>query len=632
MDQPAQNQQAVSGQVPSQNIGQVNPPLGGQVVENNQGVAEILLSQGAISQSQYNDVKVESVNTGKMVEDIIEEKGLVAEEILGQAKATYYNVGFMDLAETGGSPEALALVPESVAQRYRLFPFAIDKRNNTLSVAMGNPLDLKAIEFVEKKSGKRVIPYLTTKSDLESALVQRYAQSLSTEVTQALDEAGMAEQRTVDITKLGEVIREAPLAKIVETLLTFAVKSRASDIHIEPEEFKTRVRYRIDGILREKLMLPRGVHDGVVSRTKVLGGMKIDEKRLPQDGRFSFKIGDAEIDLRVSSMPTAHGEKIVMRLLKKTQNVPDLPELGLRGRALKNLEEAVRVPYGIILITGPTGSGKTTTLYSILSKISTPKVNIITLEDPIEYEISGVNQVQVNPQAGLTFASGLRSFLRQDPDIIMVGEVRDEETTELAVQAALTGHLVFSTLHTNSAAGALPRLLDMKAEPFLLVSSMTCVVAQRVVRRVCEHCKEEYTPLPEMVEDIKEVLGTLYDAWMKQQGKNQLSLYRGRKCAECNETGFFGRIGIFEVLPVREKISRLILERAPATTIEKEGVSDGMILMKQDGYMKALEGVTTIEEVLRVAEIQSREDVLGEEIEEKVGDGEEKKEAEAKEG
>lgn len=585
---------------------QVSDHAGNGISGNgSRGVAEILVSQGVLSDQQYQDLRLEIVNSNRRAEEIIAEKGLVSEENLARARAEYLNVPYKEIAEVGVSPEALQVVPELVARRYKILPFALDKRNNTLSVAMANPLDLTAIDFVEKKTGMRLIPYLVPLSHLETAIEERYAQNLSTEVTAALKDTGEVERRTIDVTQLGEVIREAPIAKIVETLLTFALKSRASDIHIEPQEDKTRVRYRIDGILHEKLVLPTRVQDALVSRIKILGRMKIDERRLPQDGRFNFRAGNDEVDLRVSSLPTVHGEKVVMRLLKKSGKVPTLADLGLLGRALKNLDEAILVPHGIILITGPTGSGKTTTLYSILSKVNTPKVNIVTLEDPVEYEIPGVNQVQVNPQAGLTFASGLRSFLRQDPNIIMVGEIRDEETAELAVQASLTGHLVFSTLHTNSASGALPRLLDMNAEPFLLASSMTLVMAQRVVRRICEHCKETYTPEAEVIEDIKAVLGGLFDGWLTQKKKQAetLTLYRGAGCIECNDTGYSGRIGIFEVMPISEKIGRLILERSAASMIEKVAVADGMILMKQDGYFKALEGITTIEEVLRVAEV-----------------------------
>ena len=390
--------------------------------------------------------------------------------------------------------------------------------------------------------------------------------------------------------------------KIVSNILEFAVKSRASDVRIEAEERRSRVRYRVDGILHEKLTLPHEVHDSLVSRIKILAGMKIDESRIPQDGRFSFKTGTEEVDLRVSSLPTVHGEKVVMRLLKKTGGVPDLPELGVRGRALKNLEDAIIRPHGIILVCGPTGSGKTTTLYSVLSRINTPKVNIVTLEDPIEYQISGINQVQVNVDAGLTFASGLRSFLRQDPNIIMVGEIRDQETADLAIQASLTGHLVFSTLHTNDSAGALPRLLDMGAEPFLLASSITAILAQRVVRKIHEDCKESYKPEQAVETDIKSVLGKLLQNTNDASSGGEMKLFKGRGDEECSNSGYLGRVGVFEVMPITEKIGRLILERSPAVDIQKQAVEEGMVTMKQDGYLKVTEGVTSIEEVLRVAQ------------------------------
>jgi len=319
---------------------------------------------------------------------------------------------------------------------------------------------------------------------------------------------------------------------------------------------------------------------------------------LPQDGRFNFKIGQDEVDLRVSTLPTVHGEKIVMRLLKKTGGIPSLPELGLRGLALKNLETAISRPHGIILISGPTGSGKTTTLYSVLSKLNTSLVNIVTLEDPVEYEIPGLSQVQINPLAGLTFASGLRSFLRQDPNIILVGEIRDTETTQLAIQAALTGHLVFSTLHTNDASTAIPRLLDLGGEPFLIASVLNAVVGQRIVRKICTFCKEFYMPPKEAIDDIKSVLGAL----MPPTTEGGLKLYKGKGCSECNNTGYLGRIGMFEVLPVIDRIARLVLERASVADIFKQSVALGMITMKQDGYLKVCEGVTTIEEVLRVAQ------------------------------
>ncbi|MFC1627424.1 GspE/PulE family protein [Patescibacteria group bacterium] len=567
---------------------------------------DLLFKRKLISKEGYDKVKAELVNSSLSAEDLLLNHGLAKESDIVQARAEVLKVPYLDVSSTSVEPEALNVLPESVALKYLALPIAIDKENRVLSLVMVNPVDLQALEFIEKKTGMKIKPSLGEKSRIVQEIEIRYAQSLSSEVTEALKDTSASRvqaQAQVKSTEMaGGIIREAPVAKIVSTILEFAMKARASDVHIEPLEDKTRVRYRIDGIMYEKLILPKNVHDSVVSRIKILSKMKIDEKRMPQDGRFNFMAGDEEVDLRVSSLPAVHGEKIVMRLLKKAMKVPELPELGLRGRALTNLQASIRVPHGIILVTGPTGSGKTTTLYSVLDKINTPKVNIMTLEDPVEYQMNGITQVQVHEQAGLTFASGLRSFLRQDPDIIMVGEIRDKETAELAIQASLTGHLVFSTLHTNSAAGALPRLLDMKAEPFLLASSMTCVVGQRVVRKVCQHCKELYEPPAEVVADMKSILGSLVDSYLKSQNKTKIELYRGKKCQECNDTGYSGRIGVFEVLPVSEKIGRLILERSPSSKIEVQAREDGMITMKQDGYLKVIEGITTLEEVLRVAE------------------------------
>nr|MBP7118889.1 type II/IV secretion system protein [Candidatus Woesebacteria bacterium] len=429
-------------------------------------------------------------------------------------------------------------------------------------------------------------------------IAKRYSTTLSQEVTAALKEVSSdgTSVKTLDVTQNTGLVRQERISEVVTHIMDYAVRARASDIHIEPLEKQTRVRYRIDGILQEKLTIPRELHDALVSRIKILSSMKIDEKRIPQDGRFNFKNSDQEVDLRVSTLPTTWGEKIVIRLLKKSGGIPSLTELGLRGRALKNLEDSILRPHGIIVICGPTGSGKTTTLYSIIQKLNTPKVNIMTLEDPIEYKIAGVNQVQINAAVGLTFASGLRAFLRQDPNIILVGEVRDHETSDLAVQAALTGHLVFATLHTNDAAGALPRLLDMGAEPFLLASSITAIVAQRVLRKIDENAKEEYIPDEKISADIRQVLGPLLPA------DKPIKLYHGKPTPENNNSGYKGRVAVFEILPVTEKIARLILERAPASEIEKEAKVEGMVSLKQDGYLKALEGITTIEEVLRVAQ------------------------------
>lgn len=560
-----------------------------------QPLIDVLVANNIIPKDLGEQLKVESYNTGINEEEVLLKKKLVSEEQLAQARAKLLGVEFVKLSGKGISPDVLTLIPEPVARRYNVFPFYFDYQTNELYVAMSDPLNLQIIEFIERKTGKKVKSFLALPTDITRTIEQQYAQNLSTEVTEALKETVEPEVQTFDTAQIGEIIREAPIAKIVSTILEFAIKSRASDVHIEPQEKETRVRYRIDGILNEKLALPKKVHEAVVSRIKILSTMKIDERRIPQDGRFNFKLGTDEVDLRISTLPTVWGEKVVMRLLKKSGGVPLLPELGLRGTALKNLETQILRPHGIILVTGPTGSGKTTTLYSVLSKLNTVKVNIVTLEDPVEYKIAGVNQVQINPAAGLTFANGLRAFLRQDPNIILVGEIRDRETTDLAIQAALTGHLVFSTLHTNDAAGALPRLLDMQAEPYLVASSLNAVVAQRICRKICNSCKVSFTPPTEVVEDIKKVLGSLYTG-------NSIKIHKGKGCSECGNSGYLGRIGIFEVLPVSEKIGRLILQRAASQEIAKQAIAEGMITMKQDGYLKVLEGVTTIEEVLRVAQ------------------------------
>lgn len=559
-------------------------------------VEDVLAVWGLLKPDQVVYVKNESKRTGSPSEKVIAQMNWVPAEKLTEAKAHVIGVSFAKPDALPLSPELLDFIPEDVAKQFNVIPIAHE--GNTLSMAMVDPMDLQTIEFIEKKSGMTVRPFMATLDSISRAISDQYNRGLSKEVSEALKEAAPGVTKTqVQTVEASAVLGEAPVARIVSTILEYGIKVKASDIHIEPLENETRVRYRIDGILQEKLVLPKKIHDAIVSRIKILGSMKIDEKRIPQDARFNFKIAQEELDLRISTLPTAYGEKVVMRLLKKTGGVPTLPDLGLRGKALQNLMDNIAKPHGIILVTGPTGSGKTTTLYSVLSKLNSTAVNIVTLEDPIEYQIAGVNQVQVNPQAGLTFASGLRSFLRQDPNIIMVGEIRDAETADLAVQASLTGHLVFSTLHTNNAAGALPRLLDMHAEPYLIASTVTCVVGQRVLRKVCNSCKLPKKLTAEVEGEIKKVLVDLFDF-----SKNKVSLFEGKGCPDCNNTGYSGRIAIFEVLPISEKISRLILVRETSQTIEKTAMAEGMITMIQDGYLKVLEGITTIEEVLRVAQ------------------------------
>jgi type IV pilus assembly protein PilB len=558
-------------------------------------IEDLLIAQGTLTAAQVSQVKLENINSGKPIDQIILERKLVPEAAIIQAKAQLLGLPFITVSGRPISPEVLNLVPESAARRYNLIPF--DKDLTSVSVAMFDPLDLQVIQFLERRTGLQVKRYLATSSDITKSIESQYSQNLTSVVTTALKEVskdqpvpGESRQEESQI-----IEKDASVASIVTQLIEYAVQANASDIHIEPEEKQTRVRYRLDGILHEKIILPKALHDAVLSRVKILSGLKIDERRLPQDGRFTFNFGGKEVDLRVSTLPTVYGEKAVLRLLAKSTLAPTLPELGLHGVALKVLEAQMSRPHGIIIICGPTGSGKTTTLYSILSKLSTAKVNILTIEDPVEYQIPGANQVQANPAIGLTFASALRSFLRQDPNIMLVGEIRDTETAELAIQAALTGHQVFSTLHTNSAAGALPRLLDMGTEPFLVASSVNVAVGQRILRKICPHCQVSYNPPPEIVQNIQQVLG-------KMLPNKPIVLYKGNGCPSCGHTGYQGRTGIYEVLPVTEKITRLILERASTGDIEQQAVQEGMITLKQDGYFKALEGVTTMEEVLRVGQ------------------------------
>lgn len=561
-------------------------------------IEDILFRQGLLTSDQLSAVKLESINSGTSVDKILLQHNLVTLDKITEAKAELLNMPFVKVADKAISVDTLNLIPEAAARRYRIIPF--DKAGDELLVAMADPLDIQIIQFIEKRSGMRVKPYLALPEDILKAVTDQYGQNLTSDVTSALNEVASVKPEA-EAVESPEILRETPVTNIVNQLLEYAMKTRASDIHIEPEGDRTRVRYRIDGILTEKILLPKVVHEALISRIKILAVLKIDEKRLPQDGRFTFALGQKVVDLRISIIPTVFGEKVVMRLLPKTTAAPTMLELGLRGSSLKSLESQLLRAHGIILICGPTGSGKTTTLYSILTKISTTRVNILTIEDPVEYQIHGVNQVQVNIQVGLTFASALRSFLRQDPNIIMVGEIRDNETAELAIQAALTGHQVFSTVHTNSASGAPPRLLDMGVEPFLLTSALNAVLGQRVVRKICSRCRVEFSAAPEVEENIKSVLGNLMPISVKNSPAS-LKLYKGKGCNFCVSTGYLGRIGIFEVLVISESIAKLILEHSSSSSIEQEAVKLGMVTLKQDGYLKVLEGITTMEEVLRVAQ------------------------------
>lgn len=558
---------------------------------------EKLVEKKILSQKDADRLEVTSLQKNIDVKTLLfENQNFPREEII-KTIAEIKNIPYINLNNIPIDSQAIGFISENIARRYNILPFKYDQKTSTIYIASNDPENIGLIDFLEKKTNHKIILALADEKQIKKNINIAYSQGLSPEVKQALNEYTPKNNLSKQESNIS--INEAPIAKIVSTIIEFSIKSRASDIHIEPEENRTRIRYRIDGILHEKLSLPKSIHEAIVSRIKILSEMKIDEKRIPQDGRFNFKVENEEVDLRVSTLPTVHGEKIVIRILKKTGGIPDLTELGLRGPQLRDIEESITKPYGIILITGPTGSGKTTTLYSILNRLNKPSVNILTLEDPVEYQIPGINQVQINPQAGLTFATGLRSFLRQDPNIILVGEIRDKETTQLAIQAALTGHLVFSTLHTNDSATAIPRLIDLGAEPFLIASVLTAVVAQRICRRVCPYCKTQYQPEKQVEENIKNVLGELLP---KKYLEKPIILQKGTGCKECNYTGYLGRIAIFEVLKTTPEINKMILKQDSAKNIENQAKKQGLITMKQDGYLKALEGITTIEEVLRVAE------------------------------
>lgn len=556
-----------------------------------------LVKNSQISESEASQHEVSSLQKDLPIIDYLYKYTDIPRIEIIKAIAEIEKVDYVDLEKTPIDSEAVGLIPESISRRYEIIPYRFDSVSLTIYIATEDPFDRSIVDFLEKKTGKKISLSLADKDQIIKMIDLSFSQGLSPEVRDALKEY------SPDLHKensSGNIqLQQAPIAKIVSTILEFSVKGRASDIHIEPEEARTKVRYRIDGILQEKLSLPRTIHEALVSRIKILSEMKIDEKRIPQDGRFTYKSQNDEVDLRVSTLPTVFGEKVVMRLLKKTGGIPSLLDLGFGGPQLKELEESITKPYGIILITGPTGSGKTTTLYSILSRLNKPTVNIVTLEDPVEYQIAGINQVQINAQAGLTFATGLRAFLRQDPNIILVGEVRDKETTQLAIQAALTGHLVFSTLHTNNAATAIPRLIDLGAESFLIASVLTAILAQRISRKICPYCKVSYEAPPEIAANIKSILGPLFP---KKFESSPVLLSKGKGCEECGKTGYLGRIAIFEILKVTTAINQHILHQDSAEAIEKTAKSEGFVKMIEDGYLKVLDGVTTIEEVLRVAE------------------------------
>lgn len=547
-----------------------------------------LLKRGIISGEQLDKAKMESVKKGLPVERVLLQEGIVTEENIASVISEHMGIPFMDLSDYLIDSSLMGLVPEALAQRYRLIP--IFKIGETLTVAMVNPRDINAIDQIRQKSKCDVEPVLATETAVKNAIDQYYgvADSVEDIITKMDEEKKAPRGKEASAAELAKLADNTPVIKLVNLIVLQAIKDKASDIHIEPDEKILRVRYRIDGILHEGIKPPKDLESAILSRIKVLADMDIAEKRKPQDGKIKLKMQGRDIDLRVSTFPTVYGENIVIRILDKSSVMLGLKELGMNPSILKEFERVIRRPYGIMLVTGPTGSGKTTTLYAALSTINSAEKNIITIEDPVEYQLDMIRQTQINPKAGLTFASGLRSMLRQDPDIIMVGEIRDAETAEIATHAALTGHLVFSTLHTNDAAGAITRLVDMGIEPFLVSSSVMGVLAQRLVRVICPKCKEEIKVSDAMLEDLR------------LERKENMRFYKGKGCPKCKDAGYAGRTGIYELLTVGDAIKKLIIAKASTDDIKKQALASGMKTLHDDGIEKALAGVTSVEEVLRV--------------------------------
>lgn len=590
-------------------------------------VKDLLLGSGQYTEGQIQNAQDQHGDKKTALQDVVIKSSLISEKDLAKLFANEIEVPFVELDPKSISAEILKLIPERIANQYKVVLYGIDEAGTKL-LATENPDDIEAVNFLKKQLGNDIKVSLATHQNILACLDQ-YRGEIGTELTKVMTPEELTEDIEENVSE-EDVAEDSPIAQTVNLIIEYAVKSGASDIHIEPRESYVSVRYRIDGVLKETNKLPKKVILPLVSRIKILSNLKIDERRAPQDGRFKISSNGQMYALRVSTLPIVDGEKIVMRILNETNKALSLEELGYWGRSLEDINHAILQPHGMILVTGPTGSGKSTSLFSVLSMINNPGVNISTVEDPVEYKIPGANQTQVNPVAGMTFVNGLRALLRQDPNVIMVGEIRDGETASLGVQAALTGHLVFSTLHTNNAATTLPRLLDMGIEPFLIASTVRVVVGQRLLRRLCLECRKFETPTKEEINQIKDTFAlTTSDSFKKihaleisaleggigksNQGKqpsdelstsassiNRLWKHSDKGCEACNHTGYKGRIGIYEVLRNSEPIQKLIVANATSEAINQEAIREGMVTMQLDGFIKALRGQTTIEEILRV--------------------------------
>ncbi|HBR21019.1 MAG TPA: type II secretion system protein GspE [Nitrospiraceae bacterium] len=548
-------------------------------------LGELLIEAGVITAEQRDKAMQEQKRLGKRLGETLVSLGIITEEVMAKALSAQMGLPFKELRSMSVAQGVAELVPESLARKHRALPIEIN--NGRLTIAMSDPLNVFAIDEIKRATRMPVDTVVITESDLLRALDQYYTRGEMDEVFKAADVYYPEKEKIVAAAEA--MVEDTPIVKLVNTVVTQAVKDRASDIHIEPYEDSIRVRFRIDGKLHDIMKPPKHLHSGIVSRIKILSGMDIAEKRVPQDGRFPINVEGRQFDIRASTLPTHHGEKMVLRLLEKTSGLPQLTlsQLGFTKNVLDAYEKLISMPYGFVLSTGPTGCGKTTTMYSSLRKITAAEKNVVTIEDPIEYNLPNINQVQVNPKAGLTFSSGLRSILRQDPDVIMVGEIRDTETASIATHAALTGHLVLSTLHTNEAVGAIARLIDMGIEPFLITSSLIGVLGQRLIVKICPYCKESYTADEDM---------------LRRVGIKGKVLLHGKGCSECRFTGYLGREGLYELLLVTVRIKKLIIDKAPASKIKAQAVKEGFTTMRQEGLLKAVEGITTIEEVMRVTQ------------------------------
>jgi len=552
-------------------------------------LGDILLEEGLVTEGQLLAALDEQATRGESLGRVLVDIGMLTEAQLVQALARQVGMEFVDLTEYPVDRAAVALIPASVCRRHTVLPVAFD--NGTLLVAMANPGNVVAVDDVRAISGMSVRTVVATHDDLLGA-IDRYCRA-----DEEIDELASAfEEETgsqdTDLSKIGDHVEDdAPIVRFVNILVTQAIQDRASDIHIEPAEKDLLVRYRIDGVLHEMQRAPKQIQSGVISRLKIMSDIDIAERRKPQDGRMSVVHNGRKVDLRVATLPTVWGEKVVMRILDNSTASLDLRELSFLDDNFQVYQESYTKPYGMILVTGPTGSGKSTTLYATLNAVSRPEINVITVEDPVEYRLPGINQVQVNPKAGLTFASALRSILRSDPDVVLIGEIRDHETAQIAIEAALTGHLVLSTLHTNDAPSAVTRLIEMGIEPFLVGSALDCVVAQRLARRLCERCKEAYTP------SEVELIAARFP-W--NPGEEIPTLYRPAGCSACSRTGYKGRMALHEVMRVTEEIERLAVAHASAAEIGTTARQQGMVTLRDDGWTKVLLGDTSVEEILRV--------------------------------